>query len=76
MLPNKPKFKVVYSRHNSPKIKNGVFVINLDEYESIGAHWTVLYVNDGNVYNVYNVDTLIVLVYFNILLYWIYSFFY
>ena len=35
---NKPKFNGVYSRNNLPKIKDGVYVINLDEYESIGSH--------------------------------------
>ena len=37
----------VYSRNNLPKIKDGAYVINLDEYESIGTHWIALYVN-GN----------------------------
>ena len=31
----KPKFNSVYSINNLPKIKNGAYVINLDEYESI-----------------------------------------
>ena len=35
---NKPKFNGVYSRNNLPKIKDGVYVINLDEYESIASH--------------------------------------
>ena len=35
---NKPKFNGVYSRNNLPKIKDGVYVINLDEYKSIRAH--------------------------------------
>ena len=30
---NEPKFKDVYSRNNLPKIKNGAFVINLDEFK-------------------------------------------
>ena len=31
---NEPRFNGVYSRDNLPKtIKNGVYVINLDEYE-------------------------------------------
>ena len=25
------------------KIKDGAYIINLDEYESIGSHWIVLY---------------------------------
>ena len=40
---NKPKFNDVYSRNNLPKIKDGAYVINLDEYESIGIHWIALY---------------------------------
>ena len=35
---NKLKFNGVYSRNNLPKIKDGVYVINLDEYKSIRAH--------------------------------------
>ena len=27
----------------------GAYIISLDEYESIGAHWIVLYVHDNNV---------------------------
>ena len=30
---NEPKFNGVYSRDNLPKIKDGAYVINLDEYE-------------------------------------------
>ena len=44
---NDPKFNGIYSRNNLPKIKDGAYVINLDEYESIGTHWIALYVN-GN----------------------------
>ena len=32
------KFHGVYSRNNLPKLKDGAFVINLDEYESIETH--------------------------------------
>ena len=46
---NKPKFNGVYSRNNLPKIKDRTYVINLDEYESIGTHWIALYVNNNNV---------------------------
>ena len=45
---NEPKFNGVYSRNNLPKIKDGVYVINLDEYKSIGTHWIALYVNGNN----------------------------
>ena len=30
-------------------MKHGPYVTNLDKYKSIGAHWTVLYVNCHNV---------------------------
>ena len=46
---DKPKFNNVHSRNNLSKIKDGAYIINLDEYKSIGTHWTTLYVNDGNV---------------------------
>ena len=44
-----PKFNGVYSRNILTKIKNGVYIINLDEYESIGTDWTTLFVNAENV---------------------------
>ena len=44
-----PKFNGVYSRNNSPKIKDGAYVINLDEYKSIGTHWITLDVNAKNI---------------------------
>ena len=42
-------FNGVYSRNNSSKIKDGEYIINLDEYKSIGTHWIALYGNDNNV---------------------------
>ena len=39
-----------YSRDNLPdKIKDGSYVINLDEYSDIGSHWIALYVNNKTV---------------------------
>ena len=46
---NKPKFNGVYIRNNLSKIKDGTYIINLDEYESIGTCWIALYVNAKNV---------------------------
>ena len=46
---NKPKFNDAYSRNNLPKIKDGGYLINLGDYESIGTHWIALYVNAENV---------------------------
>ena len=39
------KYNGVYSRNNLSKIKDGAYIINLDEYESIGTYWITLYVN-------------------------------
>ena len=46
---NEPKFNGVYSGNNLPKIKDGAYVINLDEFKSIETHWIALYVNKNNV---------------------------
>ena len=46
---NEPKFSGVYSKNNLPKIKDGPFTVNLDEYKSMGTYRITLYVNDNNV---------------------------
>ena len=47
---NEPRFNGVYSRDNLPdKIKDGAYVINLDEYSDVGTQWIVLYVNTKTV---------------------------
>ena len=44
---NEPRFNGVFSRENLPNsIKNGAYVINLDEYYDIGTQWVALYVNN------------------------------
>ena len=53
---NEPRFNGVFSRDNLPNnirpkrlgsaVKNGAYVINLDEYHDIGTHWVALYVNN------------------------------
>ena len=58
---NEPRFNGVFSRDNLPNsirpkglrskelgstVKNGAYVINLDEYHDIGTHWIALYVNN------------------------------
>ena len=43
------RFNCVYSRNNLPKIKNGAYVINLDEYTDTGTHWIALYVKNNEV---------------------------
>ena len=35
---NEPKFNGIYSRNNLPKVKDGAYVTNFDEYKSIGTH--------------------------------------
>ena len=56
---NEPKFNGVYSRNNLPKkIKDGVYVINLDEYADIGTHWIALLCNRSEIvyYNSFGVE--------------------
>ena len=36
---NQPKLNGVYSRNNSAKIKDGPYVVNLDECKSIETLW-------------------------------------
>ena len=45
---NEPIFNGVYSRDNLPKIKDGAYITNLDEYSDIGTHWVALWVNNNN----------------------------
>ena len=45
---NEPRFNGVYSRDNLTEIKDGAYVINLDEKSDIGTHWVALYVNSNN----------------------------
>ena len=46
---NEPRFNGVYSRANLPKLEDGAYVINLDEYSDIRTHWVALYVNNNSV---------------------------
>ena len=39
---------IVYWRNNLPKLKDGAYIINIDELESIATHWIDLYVNGNN----------------------------
>ena len=37
---NEPRFNGAFSKDNLPnKIKNGAYVMNLDEYHDISTHW-------------------------------------
>ena len=47
---NEPRFNGVFSRDNLPNsIKNGAYVINLDESRDIGTHWVALHVNNKTI---------------------------
>ena len=52
---NEPRFNGDYSRDNLPerssaeKIKDGTYVISLDEYSDIATHWVALYVDNKTV---------------------------
>ena len=47
---NEPEFNGVYSRDSLPnKIKDGAYVINLDEYSDNGTHWISLYVKNNDI---------------------------
>ena len=40
----KSRFNAVRSTDNLARIKDRAYVVSLDEYESVGTHWIVLYV--------------------------------
>ena len=44
-----PKFNGACSRNNLPKINDGEYVTNLDEFKSIGTHWIASYMNGNNI---------------------------
>ena len=44
----KPNFNGVYSRNNLPKIKYGAYVIDFDDYKSIGTHLISFSANGDN----------------------------
>ena len=46
---NEPRFNGVFSRDNLPKIKDGAYKINLDEYSDVGTHWVNAHVNNDDV---------------------------
>ena len=39
---SEPKPNCAYLRNNLPKIKDGTYIINLNEYESTKTHWIAL----------------------------------
>ena len=47
---NEPRFNGFYSRNNLPKkIKDGTYVINLDESADVGTHWIALFCNRSKI---------------------------
>ena len=47
---NEPRFNGVFLRNNLPKkIKDGAYVINLDEYADVGTHWIALFCNRNEI---------------------------
>ena len=46
---NEPRFNGVYSRDNLQKIKNGAYIINVDESSDIGTDWVPLYMKNNDV---------------------------
>ena len=47
---NESRFNGVFSRDNLPKkIKDGAYVINLDEYADVGTHWIALFCNRNEI---------------------------
>ena len=51
---NEPRFNCVFSRDNlSKKIKDGAYVMNLDEYEDTGTHWIAVKVSIVLVLNIF-----------------------
>ena len=51
---NEPRFNGFYSKYYLRKrsfaeIKDGAYIINLDEYSDIGSHWVALYVLNNSV---------------------------
>ena len=52
---NEPRFNGVFSRKNLPKkIKDGAYVINLDEYADVGTHWIALFCNRNEIVYFYS----------------------
>ena len=49
---NEPAFNGVCSRNNLSELKHGVYIINLNGYESIVTHWIALYVVSFGVENI------------------------
>ena len=40
----------LFSRNNLPRIKDGAYIINLDDKKSKGTHWVTLFIERNTVY--------------------------
>ena len=50
---NEHRFNGVFSRDNLPNtIKDGAYVINIDEFSDVGTHWVALYVRKASLKDV------------------------
>ena len=48
---NETRFNGVFSRNNLRKtIKDGTYVINLDEYADVGTNWIALFCNRNEIF--------------------------
>ena len=48
---NKPRFNDVFSRNNlHKKIKDGSYLINLDEYADVGIDWIALFCSKNEIF--------------------------
>ena len=47
---NEPRFNGAFSRNSFPKkIKDGAYIISLDEYTDVGTHWIALFCSKNEV---------------------------
>ena len=53
---NEPRFKGVFSINNLPKkkVKDGAYIINLDEYANLGTHWVALFCKKSEIVYFYS----------------------
>ena len=59
---NEPRFNGAYSRDNLPnKIKDGAYVIKLDEYADVETHWIALFckINENFYFDSFGVEHLL-----------------
>ena len=48
---NEPRFNGAFSRNKlSKKIKDGAYIINIDEYADVGTHWIALFCKKNEIF--------------------------